>query len=179
MVIFIDSKKLNGFIIRGFLGKINIIKYNSNINFITKNDMAINLKDLLHKIINTEKNWKIDLLYRWNDIIGSLHNKVRIEKIHDDILILGVIHSCWMQELYILSPLLIKTINEKLDQPHIKEIRFKHVGVKKSKQNIIRPQATIKKNITLSTQDERTLAKIADPVLREALKTFRMRCYQE
>jgi len=92
--------------------------------------MALRLKELLHTLIHPEKNWKTNLLYQWHDIIGSLHSKVRIEKIYDDTLILGVFHSCWMQELYLLSPLLIKTINEKLDQPHIKQIRFKHVGLK-------------------------------------------------
>lgn len=142
--------------------------------------MAIDLKELLHVLINPEKNWKTDLLYRWNDIIGSLNSKVRIEKIYDDTLILGVFHSCWMQELYLLSPLLIKTINEKLDQPYIKEIRFKHVGLKNLKKNISTPTAVKKKKeIILTKEDERTLAKIADPALRNALKAFRMRCYQE
>src|SRR5438105_15060368 len=88
-------------------------------------NMAANLKELLQTLINPHKNWKTDLLYRWKDITGSLYSKVRIERIHDDTLILGVFHSCWMQELYLLSPLLLKTINEKLDQPHIKQIRFK------------------------------------------------------
>lgn len=142
--------------------------------------MATYLKELLNNLINPEKNWKTDLLYRWNDIVGSLHTKVRIEKINDDILILGVFHSCWMQELYLLSPLLIKTINEKLDQPHIKEIRFKHIGVKKNKKNNITPTILKKKkDIVLTKDDERTLAKIADPILRDALKAFRIRCYQE
>jgi hypothetical protein len=142
--------------------------------------MAIYLKELLHALINPEKNWKTDLLYRWNDIIGSLHSKVRIEKIYDDTLILGVFHSCWMQELYLLSPLLIKTINEKLDQPHIKEIRFKHVGLKNLKKTSTTPTAAKKKKeIILTKEDERTLAKVADPALRDALKAFRIRCYQE
>src|SRR5437762_7574752 len=96
--------------------------------------MAVYLKDVLHAVINPEKNWKTDLLYKWNEIVGPLHNKVRIEKIHDDTLILGVFHSCWMQELYLLSPLLIKTINEKLDQPYIKQLRFKHIGIKRTQQ---------------------------------------------
>jgi hypothetical protein len=142
--------------------------------------MALNLKELLHALIRPEKNWKTDLLYRWHDIIGSLHSKVRIEKIYDDALILGVANSCWMQELYLLSPLLIKTINEKLDQPYIKQIRFKQVGLKSVQKNKA-PQSTTKKNkdIQLTKEDERSLTKIADPALRNALKAFRMRCYQE
>src|SRR5437762_598278 len=143
--------------------------------------MAVYLKDVLHAVINPEKNWKTDLLYKWNDIIGPLHNKVRIEKIYEDILVLGVFHSCWMQELYLLSPLLIKTINENLDQPYIKQIHFKHSTVKKNKNNNSTPVALKKnkKNIVLTKEDECTLAKIADPALRDALKAFRIRCYQE
>ena len=142
--------------------------------------MALYLKELLHAIIHPEKNWKTDLLYRWRDIIGSLNSKVRIEKIYDDTLILGVFHSCWMQELYLLSPLLIKTINEKLDQPYIKQIRFKHVGLKELQKNKAQYSPTKKKkDVQLTKEDECTLAKIADPALRSALKAFRIRCYQE
>jgi len=142
--------------------------------------MAIYLKEILQSIINPHKNWKTDLLYRWHEIVGPLHNKVRIEKIYEDTLILGVFHSCWMQELYLLSPLLIKTINEKLDQPYVKQLRFKHIGIKYNKQK--KTQSTAikkKKEIVLTKQDECTLAKISDPVLRDALKAFRIRCYQE
>ena len=141
--------------------------------------MATNLKELLNTLINPSNNWKTDLLYRWKDIIGPLHSKVRIEKIHNDILVLGVFHSCWMQELYLLSPLLITTINEKLDQPYIKQIRFKQISLKKNKIKTAIAKTIQKKEIVLSKADERTLAKIDDPILREALKAFRIRCYQE
>jgi hypothetical protein len=142
--------------------------------------MAVYLKDVLQTLIHPEKNWKTDLLYRWNEIIGPLHNKIRIEKITDNTLILGVFHSCWMQELYLLSPLLIKTINEKLDQPYIKQIRFKHIGIKHLKQKPVKHSPIQKKKeVILTKQDECALAKITDPVLREALKAFRIRCYQE
>lgn len=141
--------------------------------------MAIHLKEFLQALINPEKSWKTDLLYKWNEIIGPLHSKVRIEKVYDDTLVLGVFHSCWMQELYLLSPLLIKTINEKLDQPYIKQIHFKHVGLKNLKKNIKPTMAKKKKEIVLTQEDERTLAKIADPALRDVLKAFRIRCYQE
>ena len=141
--------------------------------------MATNLKELLQTLINPTKSWKTDLLYRWKDIIGPLHTKVCIEKIHDDMLILGVYHACWMQELYLLSPLLIKTINEKLDQPYIKQIRFKQIPSKKNKIKITAIKCVQKKEIILSKKDENTLTKITDPILREALKAFRIRCYQE
>lgn len=137
--------------------------------------MATHLKELLQTLINPHNNWKTDLLYRWKDIIGPLHSKVRIEKIHDDTLVLGVFHSCWMQELYLLSPLLIKTINEKLDQPYIKQIRFKQVVLKKNTTKTSAVKMMQKKEVFLSKNDERTLQKIADPALRDALKAFRIR----
>ena len=138
------------------------------------------LKQLLANLINPQKNWKTDLLYRWHEIIGSLHSKVRIEKIGDDMIVLGVSHPCWMQELYLLSPLLIKTINEKLDQPYIKQIRFKQIGLKPSKKKSFTHQTLQKKKvIPLTIQDEHALKRITDPALKEALRLFRMRCYQE
>lgn len=137
------------------------------------------LKELLQTLISPHQNWKTNLLYRWKDIIGSLHSKVRIEKIQDDILILGVFHPCWMQELYLLSPLLIKTINKKLDQPYIKQIRFKQIPYKKEKVKVTEVKNAEKKNITLSKEDEFILSKIVDPTLRDALKAFRIRCYRE
>src|SRR5947207_14572151 len=130
--------------------------------------MALNLKELLHAIIRPEKNWKTNLLYKWHDIIGSLHSKVRIEKIYDDTLILGVFHSCWLQELYLLSPLLIKTINEKLDQPYIKQIRFKEINKKTPyEKKLLKKSIKKEKVVTLTPKDEHPLAKITDPALKD------------
>ena len=141
--------------------------------------MTLALKDLLHTIVRPEKNWKTSLLYNWHDIIGALHNKVRIEKIYDDTLILGVFHSSWMQELYLLSPLIIKTINEKLEHPYIKQIRFKQMSNKKKLNKKIKKETLYTKTIQLNKQEENTLAQINDPILRDALKAFRIRCYRE
>ena len=141
--------------------------------------MALCLKDLLRSIISPEKNWKTNLLYQWRDIIGPLESKVRIEKIYDDTLVLGVFHSCWMQELYLLSPLLIKNINERLDQPRIKQLRFKYIGIKNVSHKKEKRISIPKKYVQLTSREESTLVKITDPGLRDVLKAFRLRCYQE
>jgi hypothetical protein len=141
--------------------------------------VAIPLKDILYSIVYPKNNWKTQLLAQWKTIVGPLENKVYIEKIYDDTLVLGVFHSCWMQELYLLAPLFIKKINEKLDEPYIKQIRFKHSGTKKEKSQKKKPVPLIKKNVALTKKDESTLNKITDPALKEALKAFRLRCYQE
>ena len=141
--------------------------------------MASPLKNLLHTIINPEKSWKTSLLYNWHDIMGDLHTKVHIEKIYDDTLVLGVFHSSWMQELHILSPLIIKTINEKLEHPYIKQIRFKQILIKKKIPKKTKVEMVYKKDVSLNQREESTLTKVTDPALREALKAFRIRCYRE
>jgi hypothetical protein len=146
---------------------------------IIQQNMTNNLKELLNTLINPSNNWKTDLLYRWKEIIGPLHTKIRIEKIQNDTLILGASHPCWMQELYLLSPLLMKTINEKLDQPYIKQIRFKQVSFKKDTAARYEKKIKHQKEVILTHADEYALAKIKDPTLRSALKAFRIRCYQE
>lgn len=142
--------------------------------------MARILKNILRSVLKTGSSWKTDLLHNWPDIIGDLGSKVRLEKIQETTLILSVADACWLQELYLLSPILLKAINEKLDQPRIKRLRFKQAGTKK----ITRTQQahTHKKqlkNVTLSQKEHAVLAKISDPQLSSALKSFLVRCYQE
>lgn len=143
--------------------------------------MAKHIKTFLSNLITPKDNWKVTLLYNWRSIIGNLHKKVTIEKIYNDSIVLGVQNSCWMQELYMLSPLLIKIINEKLDRPRIKQVRFKHTGRKNDKQKQ-KKQSTFeshKKHVSLSSAEKKALEHITDPNLRNALQAFRIRCYQE
>ena len=69
------------------------------------------LKELLINIIPKEHSWKITLFQNWDNIIGSLKNKVIIDQIKDDVLYLGVVHPAWAQELHMLSPMLKAKIN--------------------------------------------------------------------
>jgi len=141
--------------------------------------MAHEIKNLLKKFLNVEDNWKITLLRQWIYIIGELQTKVCLEKIHDDFLTIGVYDSCWLQELYLLSPILLKTINEKLENRPIKRLRFKQVGrryIAQKKNKAI--DKTIGKNIILTTDEQETLKHIKDPALEKVLKKFLMRCYQ-
>ncbi len=142
--------------------------------------MATPLKDILSDIF-AHDTWKYKLLQNWQNIMGPLCDKVRIEKICDDTLILGVTNSCWMQELYLLSPLIIKTINKNLDKPRIKQIRFKRTGriTKKQAKNPTTKKPAHKKNCILTPKQKGALEKIKDPELRKALEKFYKRCYGE
>ena len=143
--------------------------------------MAKKIKNIIHTVFSKKNNWKIQLLQHWPKIIGELQTKVRLEKIHKDSLVLGVYDSCWLQELYLLSPILLKRINQKLENQTFKRLRFKQVGIKKRKkikQNK-RGEIPVNKKVTLTSKQEETLKKIRDPDLCDALKNFLIRCYQE
>lgn len=138
------------------------------------------LKEILPTIFK-EQTWKFQLFQNWDTIFGPISKKVCIEKIFDDTIILGVYNSCWLQELYFLSHVLIKAINEKLDKPRIKKVRFKIAGIKKQhdKKNIKTKKYITPKKVTLSFGEEQALTKIDDVQLSNALKNFLIRCYQE
>lgn len=142
--------------------------------------MAYALKNLLHSLLKTESSWKTDLLTRWPDIVGDLGSKVTLEKIQDSTLILSVENACWMQELYLLSPLLIRTINEKLDQPRIKHLRFKQAELKKVRRpQPVKQQPHTPCDVVLTSRERAALEKIHDPQLSSALRRFLTRCYLE
>lgn len=138
------------------------------------------MKQLLHNVFNYQHNWKIQLLKNWPDILGNLSTKVHLEKINDDSLVLGVADSCWLQELYMLSPLLLRTINKKLDEPRIKSLRFKKVGIKKETKNkaIKRKKAPFIAP-PLTSKEQKALANIKDPDLHREIQAFLRRCQQE
>ena len=142
--------------------------------------MTQDMKNILHSVLQKQNNWKIRLLQNWPFIMGKLQNKVRLEKINDDSLVLGVYDSCWLQELYLLSPILLKKINEKLENKQFKKLHFRQVGIKKNK---VTKKEKIKEEtknnkIALTKKEKETLKKIKDPDLSSALKSFLLRCHR-
>lgn len=138
------------------------------------------IKSVLATLLPQETDWKRSLLSNWDTVIGNLKTKVRLEKVYDDTLVLAVADSCWLQELYLLSPMLIKTINAHLDEPRIKQLRFKKAGISTK---TFTPQPTTQQKqyrpVTLTSQEQAALVAIKDPQLRSALEQFLVRCYQE
>lgn len=141
--------------------------------------MSQKLESLLHQFFTQHNSWHLQLLSNWKQIIGPLHAHVQVEKIEEDTLILGVFDSCWLQELYLLSPLLLKTINQNLDQPRIKQLRFKKIGVIKKNKTNEKVCAKEPRIVELSRAEKEALLNISDPELAQALKRFLIRCYQE
>lgn len=142
--------------------------------------MAAPIKTVLDTLLNRQDNWQLQLLSHWPSIIGSMKANVQLLKIYNDTLVIGVMDSCWLQELYLLTPVLLRQINEKLDKPRITALRFKALGIKeKSIKRNIDHRTCLIKNVQLNAQEKERLASIKDEQLRESLKQYLLRCYRE
>lgn len=110
---------------------------------------------ILTKIIPEDHRWKMTLLIQWPTIIGALHDKVRIEKIEDCTLYLGVEHPSWAQELSFMTIIMRKKINTALGEERIKQIRFRVINREKQK-----PQkaAPVLEQTSLTEQTSATIA---------------------
>jgi hypothetical protein len=139
------------------------------------------LADIIPFLFQHEHQWKYDLLRNWQTIFGNMSNRVHLESINKDILVLAVKDACLMQELYTLSPVLLTAINQVLDKPHIQHLRFKRAGITEKK--IIKKQehkkTILRSSIILTAQEERALSTIKDPLLAQAMKEFLIRCHCE
>lgn len=140
------------------------------------------LKDLLHGVFKQES-WKVKLLSEWDIVAGNLADKMRLEKIEGQMLIIGVYQASWMHELYLLSHVLKKSINDHLGHPHVQFLRFKSVTKKEAPKLKVPEQekkvVAKKPPITLSGHEQQALTKIKDPELKEALHSFLSRCHYQ
>jgi hypothetical protein len=135
------------------------------------------LKDRLSLIFSTQDDLRYELLSKWNNIMGTLSDKVRLEKVHNETIVIGVYDPCWMQELYLLSRELLHSINNQLSKPFVKEIKFKAAAQTKryEKKSIYQQQPT-HIQIPLTEQELKALEKVTDEQLRSVLKDFLIRC---
>lgn len=145
--------------------------------------MTIHIRNSIKEVFDKEFNnsWQIKLLKEWNLIIGDLKTKVQIEKINNDCIFLIVSDACWMQELYLLSNLIINKINFRLGEPRIKFIRFKQAKLKSFNNANEKKNKNFEKikNINLNSLELNALKKINDPQLSNVLKNFLIKCYEK
>jgi len=144
--------------------------------------MSKSIKDILPHIIGPQGCWKIRLLSNWSAIWGNLSSKVHLERIEKHQLVIGVHDSCWLQELHMLSHLLLHTINKVLGTEQIKRLRFKKI--EKRQQPMVKPERQpsvpyTHSPVILNQKEQSALKLIKDPQLSSALKQFLVRCYQE
>ena len=162
------------------------MEYLWNLNFILRfYYMSKNIGNLLINVIPEQHRWKMDLFQQWESIIGSLSDKVRIESIYKDQLILGVIHPAWAQELYLMSHVIKQKVNNALKDERIKEIRFRSVDFDAGRKKIAKrtdPHATLqsslldKKKFVITEKERKKLSHIKNEDLRMVLEKFCVRC---
>jgi hypothetical protein len=138
---------------------------------------------ILVNAIPKEHRWKIRLFQGWHHVIGQLGDKVRIEKIYNNTLVLGVSHPSWAQELLMLSSILRKKVNDVLEEDRIKTIRFssasfrtppvKHDTTASSHRTCVASQPPLQ---PLNDEERAHLATIPNEELRCALEHFYVHC---
>jgi hypothetical protein len=130
----------------------------------------------LFKKSNDNQFWKAHLLQNWPAVVGSLASKMMIHKIYEDSITLGVYELCWMQELYILSPMIQKNINEFLGVQQIKTVRFR-AAFHKTREEKKEPAIEQEKIKKLTAQEEASIKSIKDPDLAHSLKLLLEKCH--
>jgi hypothetical protein len=145
--------------------------------------MSKHIKHFLPFLFQKEE-WKMTLFSQWKTVVGGLSNKMRIEKIDQSTLFIGVYHAAWLQELHSLSHVLKRSINDYLGKDYITLIKFKHA----TKQEPSRTETVYKKNedlviytekVMLQANEKNALEKIKDKELQIVLHSFLTRCYYQ
>ncbi|MFA6065716.1 MAG: DUF721 domain-containing protein [Candidatus Babeliaceae bacterium] len=144
--------------------------------------MTISIKEYLAPYLQeTPDNWKADLLRNWRTVVGSLSEKMRLEKIESSLLIIGVYDPHWMQELFLLSRTIIRTINTYLGGSYIIDLRFRLVQKRHVKSFVLKHEtfSARRNQMALTYEQQETLKIIKDQELQVLLKNFLHTCAHE
>lgn len=135
------------------------------------------IKSLLDTTFQNTSSWQLKLAAQWPDLVGNLANIMSLEKIYGGTLIVGVYEQSWIQELYMLSGMIIKTINDQLEGAKIEKMQFK-LATRKEKTVQKKPvfSETYDYAIELNKREELALHAIQDQELRTVLKSFLISC---
>lgn len=144
--------------------------------------MFKHISELLNSLVAPKDEWKIKLFNNWDKVIGKLKDKVIILKVENKLLVLGVTHPAWSQELFMLSDILKNRVNSLFEKEHIKYIRFETLKSKnkeyKSLKNKVldNNEKKIIKKLSLTKNEYVSLTKIKDVELKENIKKFCLKC---
>lgn len=131
------------------------------------------LSECLEGAFPCQEKWAIRLARGWDKAIGDLHERMRLEAIKDDQVVVGVYDSRWIPELFLLTPLLIKSMNDYLGGTFVRRIRF--VLVEKSTRGALKkviPDENTRKQPKMSMRQEQILGTIKDEELKDVLEKF-------
>ena len=80
-----------------------------------------------------------------------------------------------------MGPTILETINQSLDQPRLKTIRFKQRGSppQRTKNKQVKAAPVKEQPIVISAHEQKALDRITDPELKQGLHSFLIRCHRE
>ncbi len=138
--------------------------------------MGHQIGTLVQNLFSRFNDWRFTLIKSWPSIFGPLSQYTRLERIDGSILIIGVYDPHWMQELHLLAPTLIASVNDHLQKQVITGVKFKLA------QRKVHTPITIKKNtehqqhtptsLRLTAHQQQALMDVKDPELKSALLTY-------
>ncbi len=149
--------------------------------------MSQHIKNLIPSCMLRESAWQKALLAAWPSIMGPLHEHAVIEKIVPPLLVIGVTNSCLLQELHLLSPVLLKKIQETVAADSLKQIRLQLKAMPRrntprvlTTPMVHMPQKKLTQEATmLPMLHKNALMNIKDQSLRDALLSFWLHCFRE
>ena len=141
--------------------------------------MLIDLQKFLNSCwSNKLADWQLKIISDWPLIVGHICEQARVEKVIGDTILLGVYDTCWMQQLHLLSYMIIKKINNYLAGDYIKQVRLKYVQ-RHQFRKIINNHAPQEYSHPLSVVEKQALTAIKDQELRTSMHNFLNRCHRE
>jgi len=139
------------------------------------------IKHILNSLlVRQEQDWRLYVVQNWTTIIGNLHTKMCLEKVVGDMLVIGVYDVHWMQELHLMSTMIIRTINAKLGDNRVSKLRFVLVQRRTAHKKSIPVQSNERntKKIVFPQRCARVLTDIKNKDLHDALQKYFERCMQ-
>lgn len=147
---------------------------------------------IIKKIVSKNNHWKVDLLSRWREIVGSWEKQVKIEAILDKTLILGVCHPAVAHQLLMSSDLFMSKLKKMVPNCKIERLAFKTVDFKTEEQkakeekvesldgeqqlSITNPFGLGSNNVPLNKKELKSLDSVCCERLKKLLRSFYARC---
>lgn len=142
--------------------------------------MAILLHNILEKILNHDNDWRFELIKNWDKVAGGLKTRIRLESIFSSTVVIGVYESHWMQELFLLSNVILNNINTVITNYKVTNIKFKLVNARKVfNKKIYNFNKLTRLPAVLNETQTQALKKLNNKELETVLVSFLARCQEK
>lgn len=147
--------------------------------------MAILLNNILEKILNHNNDWRFKLIKNWDKVACGLATRIRLESIFATTVVIGVYEAHWMQELFLLSNIILDNINKVTINYKVTNIKFKLVSADKKinqkKYNLNKSctNSIMRAPAVLNETQKLALKRLNNQDLENVLISFLARCQEK